>query len=57
MRNEIITRKAKKLESILREYYLFCVDACGEDDEANTKPAEEALALSRDILAYLEATM
>lgn len=56
MRNEIITRKAKKLESILSEYYLFCVDACGEDDEANTKPAKKAWMLSKDILEYLKAT-
>lgn len=56
MKNEIIMRKAKKLESMLATHYSFCIDACGEDDEANTKPAEEALMLSRDILAYLEAT-
>ena len=57
MINEIIIRKARRLESMLATHYSFCVDTCGEDDEANTKPAEEALALSRDILAYLEATM
>lgn len=56
MKNEIIMRKAKKLESMLATHYSFCVDVCGEDDEANTKPAEEALMLSRDILAYLEAS-
>ena len=56
MKNEIIIKKAKKLEDNLAEYYLFCVDVCGEDDEANTKPAKEALMLSRNILAYLEAT-
>lgn len=56
MKNEIIIRKAKKLESMLVAHYSFCADACGEDDEANTKPAKEALMLSRDILAYLEAT-
>lgn len=57
MKNEIIIRKARRLESMLATHYSFCVDTCGEDDEANTKPAEEALTLSRDILAYLEATM
>ena len=56
MKKEIIIKKAKKLEGNLAEYYLFCVDVCGEDDEANTKPAKEALMLSRNILAYLEAT-
>lgn len=56
MKNEIIIRKAKKLESMLVAHYSFCADACGEDDEANTKPAKEALMLSRDILAYLEAS-
>lgn len=56
MKNEIIIRKAKKLESMLIAHYSFCVDACGEEDEVNTKPAKEALMLSRDILAYLEAT-
>ena len=56
MKNEIIIRKAKKLESMLTAHYSFCIDACGEDDEVNTKPAKEALMLSKDILAYLEAT-
>lgn len=56
MKNEIIIKKARKLERMLTAHYSFCTDVCGEDDEINTKPAEEALALSKDILAYLEAT-
>lgn len=56
MKNEIIIKKARKLERNLAEYYSFCADACGEDDEVNTKPAKEVLMLSRDILAYLETT-
>lgn len=56
MKNEIIIRKARKLENMLDAYHSFCVDVCGEDDETNTKPAEEALLLAREILAYLEAS-
>ena len=56
MIHELIIRKAKKLESMLIAHYSFCVDACGEEDEVNTKPAKEALMLAREILPYLEAS-
>ena len=56
MKNEIIIRKARRLESMLATHYSFCVDTCGEDDEANTKPAKKAWMLSKDILEYLKAT-
>lgn len=53
--NDIIIRKAKKVEEYLYNNYEGYVELCGRNDEANTLPAKRALDDAKDILSYLES--